>query len=115
MTTNRYQGYDPILSNVAIGYSNEAYVASQLFLDVPVNFQSGKHWIYDRGRFRIVNGKRAAGANSGEVSLTLTNGLPYFCEDHAYKTFVTDEDVANATTPTSPFQDATEFVSELGL
>ncbi len=88
MSTNRYQGFDPILSNVAIGYSNDAYVAQQLLLDVPVNFQSGKHWIYDQSRFRIVNGKRAAGANSGEVSLKFTTGNPYFCEDHATKMFV---------------------------
>lgn len=110
--TNRYQGYDPILSNVAIAYSNDAYVADQLLPEIPVNFQTGKHWIYDQGRFRSGNSKRAAGARSGEVELTLTTGLPYFAEDHAQKMMVLDEDVDNATTPTDPFTDATEFVTE---
>jgi hypothetical protein len=112
MSTNRYQGYDPILSNVAIAYSNDAYVASTLLPEIPVNFQTGKHWIYDKGRFRNTPSKRGAGSKSGEVELNLTTGLPYFCEDHALKQFVLDEDVDNATTPTDPFTDATENVTE---
>jgi Phage major capsid protein E len=42
----------------------------------------------------------------------LTTGLPFFCEDHTLKEFVADEDVENAITPTDPFMDATENVSE---
>ncbi|MEK7994720.1 MAG: major capsid protein [Planctomycetota bacterium] len=112
MSTNRYQGQDLILSNVAIGYTNDAYVAGLLLPEVPVNFQTGKHWIYDQARFSNTPSKRATGSESGEVELTLTSGLPYFCEDHALKQFVPDEDVENATTPTDPFTDATENVSE---
>jgi hypothetical protein len=110
--TNRYQGYDPILSNVAIAYSNDAYIAETLLPEIPVNFQTGKHWIYDQARFSNTPSKRAAGSESGEVEITLTTGLPYFCEDHALKQFVLDEDVENATTPTDPFTDATENVTE---
>ncbi len=59
--------------------------------------------------------KRATGAPSDEVNLSLTTGLTYFCEDHALKQFVSDEDVANAITPTSPVVDATENVTEKHL
>jgi hypothetical protein len=72
--------------------------------------RTGKHWIYDKGRFRSQPSKRAAGANSAEVELSLTTGLPYACEDHTINMFVLDEDVGNATTPTNPFEDATEFL-----
>src|SRR4051794_25748932 len=111
--TNRYQGVDPILTNVAIGYSNDAYIASKLLPALPVNFQTGKHWVYNQGRFRNTPAKRATGAKSGEVELTLTTGNPYFCEDHALKQLVADEVVENAITPTDPYTDATENVSEM--
>jgi hypothetical protein len=113
--TNRYQGYDPILSNVALAYSNDAYIADLLLPALPVNFQTGKHWVYNQGRFRNTPSKRATGSKSGEVELSLTTGNPYFCEDHALKQFVPDEDVENATTPTDPYTDATENVSEMLL
>lgn len=115
MSTNRYLGVDPMLTNVAIAYKNDAYIAEQLLPTLPVARQTGKHFIYDRGRFRNVPNKRGTGAPSNEVTLTLTTGTPFFCEDHALKQFVPDEDVENAITPTDPYQDATENVSELHL
>src|SRR4051794_36388332 len=113
-TTNRYLGVDPMLTNVAIGYSNDAYIAGDLFPTLPVNTQTGKHFIYNQERFVSPSNKarRAAGANSDEVTHSLTTGLPYICEDHALKEFVTDEDMESAITPTSPMVDATENVME---
>ena len=35
MSTNRYQVVDPILSNVAIGYTNDNYIADLLLPDNP--------------------------------------------------------------------------------
>jgi len=115
MSTNRYQGVDPVLSNVSIGYQNSAYVAEQLYPTLRVAKQSGKHFIYNKGKFRVTDNLRGAGAASKEATLSLTTGLPYFCEDHALKQFVTDEDVDGAMPPMDPFVDATENVSELHL
>lgn len=112
---NRYQGVDPVLTQLSIGYQNSAYIADTLFPTLSVKQQSGKHFIYDKGRFRVEDNKRGAGAKSKEVTLNLTTGLPYFCEDHALKQFVTDEDADNAVAPRDPYVDATENVSELHL
>jgi hypothetical protein len=114
-STNRYLGVDPVLTNVSIGYQNAAYVADQLFPTLPVAKQSGKHFIYDKGRFRINDNLRGTGAASKEVTLSLTTGLPYFCEDHALKQFVPDEDVDNAVPPMDPMVDATENVTEMHM
>ena len=114
-STNRYQGVDPVLTNVAIGYQNDRYIAEELFPSIPVKLQSGKHFIYDQGRFRLNQTKRSSGANSQEVQLKLTTGLPYYCEDHSLKQFVSDEDVDNSQTPTDPFTDATENVMDMHL
>lgn len=115
MATNRYQGVDPVLTQLSIGYQNSAYIAEMLFPSIRVAKQSGKHFIYDKGRFRVNDNKRGAGAPSKETTLSLTTGLPYFCEDHALKQFVTDEDVDNAVPPVDPFQDATENVTEMHM
>lgn len=115
MSTNRYQGVDPVLTNVAIGYSNAQMIASQIFPEIPVAKQSAKHFVYGKDRFRLNENKRGTGAQSNEVTLSLTTGNPYFCEDHALKMFVADEDVENAETPTTPFQDAAEFLMDQHL
>lgn len=111
--TNRYLGVDPMLTNVAIGYKNERFIADMVMPPLMVAKQSGKHFVYDRGRFRINDTERGSGSNSNEVTLSLTTGNPYFCEDHALRQFVADEDVDNAITPTSPFVDATENVADM--
>lgn len=115
MSTNRYQAVDPVLTNVAIAYENDEYVADRLFPTIPVDKQSGQHYVYDQGRFRTSKnyGVRAPGANAEEVRHNITTGSSYFCEDHAKKELVLDEDVANArNTGRDPFADATENVRE---
>lgn len=114
-STNRYQGVDPVLTNVSIGYQNSAYVAELLYPTLPVSKQSGKHFIYDKGKFRVNDNLRGAGAPSKEATLNLTTGLPYFCEDHALKQFVTDEDMDGAVPPMDPMVDATENVTEMHM
>lgn len=104
-----------MLTNVAIGYSNAQMIASQIFPEIPVAKQSAKHFVYGKDRFRLNENKRGTGAQSNEVTLSLTTGNPYFCEDHALKMFVADEDVENAETPTTPFQDAAEFLMDQHL
>ncbi|MCK4553880.1 major capsid protein [Candidatus Parcubacteria bacterium] len=110
---NQYLGVDPMLTNVAIAYKNEAYIHDKIFPYLNVKKQTGKHFVYDQGRFRVNETERAAGANSKEVTLKLTVGTAYFCEDHALKEFVPDEDRDNAITPTTPLVDAAENVSDM--
>jgi hypothetical protein len=110
--TNRYQGVDPVLSQLSIGYKNGAYIADQIFPEIGVKKQSGKHFIYDKGAFRAEDSGRGPGARSKEVTHNITTGLPYFAEDHALKEFVADEDVDNAAENVDPYVDATENVTE---
>lgn len=113
--TNRYLGVDPMLTEVAIAYTNDEYVAELVFPSFAVKKQTGKHFVYDRGRFRSVNNKRSTGAPSNEQTLSFTTGLSYSAEDHALKQFVPDEDVDNAITPTDPYQDATENLMDMHM
>lgn len=111
--TNRYQGVDPILTNLSIAYSNDEYLSDTLFPEVQVKNQSGKHYVYDRGRFGVAASLRGTSSPSNEVTLKLTVSGAYFAEDHALKTFVADEDTDNAPDPQAPLNDATEYVTDL--
>lgn len=113
--TNRYLVNDPILTGFSLAYKNSAYVADELFPALAVEKQSGKHFVYDKGRFRVNDNLRGAGARSKEVTHNVSSGGTYFCEDHALKEFVTDEDRDNAVAPADPFQDATENVTEMHM
>lgn len=107
---NDYLGLSPMLTNVALAYKNEEFIADKIFKPLAVAKQSAKHFIYDKARFRIIETLRAKGANSNEVTLKLTVGDPYYCEDHALKQFVAEEDVKNAIGKTDPYIDAAENV-----
>lgn len=109
---NRYQGVDPVLTDISLGYQNPSYIAGLLLPTVKVAKQSGKHFVYDKGMFRAETALRGPGARSKEVTHNLTTGLTYYCEDHALKEFVPDEDVDNAVEGVDPYADATENVTE---
>lgn len=109
---NRYQGTDPILTDISLGFKNAAYIADLLLPTLPVKHQSGKHFVYDKGMFRSEDAKRGPGARSKEVTHSISTGLTYFCEDHALKEFVADEDVDNAPAGVDPYVDATQNVTE---
>lgn len=111
--TNRYQGVDPVLTDLSLAYQNEAYVAEEMFKPLPVKLQSGKHFVYDKGNFRSNDLKRGPGARSKEVTHNISTGLAYVCEDHAAKEFVPDEDVDNAADGVDPYADATDTVTEM--
>jgi hypothetical protein len=97
---------------VSLGYKNSAYIADLLLPTLSVKHQSGKHFVYDKGMFRSEDAKRGPGARSKEVTHNISTGLTYFCEDHALKEFVADEDVDNAPAGVDPYVDATENVTE---
>ena len=110
---NDYLGVDPMLTNIALAYKNERYIADLIFKPLGVKKQSGKHFVYDQGRFRINETLRAKGSNSNEVTLKLTTGSTYFCDDHALKQFVPNEDVDNSVISNAPFIDAAENVMDM--
>ena len=60
---------NPILSNVAQGYTNMDLVGSALFPRVPVAVSGGQIIEFDRDAFRLVNARRAPGASAKRIPL----------------------------------------------
>ena len=85
-----------VLTNVAIGYHPTGLIAEQVFPVIPVNKESDKFYVWNRHEpFRRENTLRADGAESNEVSFSLSTDT-YQCEEYALKIGVTDRQKDNA-------------------
>lgn len=73
---------DPILSTVARGYHNAAYVGMSLFPYVPVGQRAGKVLAFGKEAFQVYDTARAPGANVARINLGYA-GEPYALVDHA--------------------------------
>lgn len=102
---------DPALSNVSIKYSNDTFIADQIFPMVKVAKQTGKYYIYDKANLRINKTNRAAGSGANEIDYGLSLAT-FACDDHALKEFVADEIQDQADAALNPLIDATETVTE---
>lgn len=103
---------DTALTNVAIRYSNAAYIAERVFPAVPVAKQSDKYFVFAKADwFRDDAGPRAPGTRAPRIDYSLSTGN-YLCVETAAAKQVPDEVVRNADAPLRPFIDATNFVTE---
>lgn len=111
MLTQQDVVVDPALSNVSIKYSNDTFIADEVFPVVMVSKQTGKYYVYDKANLRINATLRAAGAGANEIDFGLTTAS-FSCDDHALKEFVADEIQDQADAALNPLIDATETVTE---
>lgn len=102
---------DPALSNVSIKYSNDTFIADQVFPVLKVAKQTGKFFVYDKSNLRVDKTLRAAGSGANEVEHNQTTAS-FITEDHALKEFVPDEIQDQAEQALDPLIDATESVTE---
>lgn len=102
---------DPALSNVSIKYTNESFIADQLFPIIKVSKQTGKYYVYDKSNLRVDKTNRAAGSGANEIDLGLST-VSFACDDHALKSFVADEIQDQAEAALNPLVDETETITE---
>lgn len=107
------QGFDPILTNLAIAYENPAFVAESLFPTIPVAKESGKFFVIDpsRDRFRVYDDIRAPRTEAALVEWA-TNTQNYVAEEHALAAAVDDREKAQAVAPLQPEQEAIESATD---
>lgn len=111
MPTTQRVHIDQMLTNISIGYKNEQFIADQIFLPIPVAKQSDKYYVFGKEAFRQHDDARASGAIANEINWTLSDST-YFCEGHALRSPITDEEVQNADDIFNLKADATELVTE---
>lgn len=94
--TGRDLHLDQVLSQMAIGYRPEGFIADMIFPTVPVSKQSDLYLVYDRAdRMRIENTHRAPGTPAKVVTEDVGSNT-YFARNFALAANVPIEDKANA-------------------
>lgn len=102
---------DPALSEVSVKYTNDSFIADQIFPIVRVGKQTGKYYVYDKSNLRIDKTARAAGSGANEVGFGLSTAS-FSCDDHALKSFVPDEIQDQAEAALNPLVDEVENLTE---
>lgn len=82
MNTQQARVVDPVLTEVARGYRNAAYVGMGLFPSVPVGARGGKIIAFGREHFRLYNTARAPGTAVARISSAYSS-QSYALENHA--------------------------------
>jgi hypothetical protein len=110
--TSRDLHVDQLLTNIAIAYTNGAYIADQIFPIVPVRNQGGllplfdqAAWFRDEAQLRAV-GTRSVGGGFGVSTAT------YFCPRYSFRDEIYDEVRDNADSGWDLEATAVEFVMD---
>jgi hypothetical protein len=103
---------DEVLTNISVGWSNEALVGERLFPVVQVRKQSDKYYTFGREAWLPESGDyRAPGTEANEIPGLAVSLDTYYAQEHALQIPVTDEERENADSPLSPDRDGTELVT----
>ncbi len=73
---------DPVLTELARGYTNAEYVAESLFPFVPVKKEAGKIPQFGKEAFKIYNTERAIRAKSNRISPEGRSTIDYVLDEH---------------------------------
>lgn len=78
----KLRGVDPVLTTLAMGYSNNEMAAQTLFPIVTVDKESGKVPRFGKDAFRLYNTIRALRAKSNRLAPGTKDPISYTCEEH---------------------------------
>jgi hypothetical protein len=117
LPTNDQIRHDVLLTNISVAYSNNAYVADQVFPLVPVQQQAGivpkynqSYWFRDSAQLR------APGEASRRGGFKIDKTDKYYCPRYSWGFELPDEvrDTASVDGAFNLDSDATRFVTEKG-
>lgn len=106
--------FDKVLTNISVGYPNNAFIAEFFAPTVPVTKQSDKYYIHGREGWVLEPGSdvRAPGSAANRIPGLQLSTDTYFCVEHALEIGVTDEERENADSPLAPDREGTELVTD---
>jgi hypothetical protein len=103
---------DEVLTNISLAWPNNGLVGNSLFPQVLVRKQSDKYYVFGREAWiPETSDLRAPGTEANEIPGLQVSTEPYYAEEHALQTPVTDEERENVDSPLAPDRDGTELVT----
>ena len=110
----KVQSYvDLPLTNVSKAYQSDSnYISDLIFPNVTVTKRSGIYYTYDKSKYEVVTDLRAPGTRAKLVDYGLSTASYGPLNDHSLEHFIDDDEMDEAPSPLSPFNDATENLTE---
>ncbi len=106
---------DRPLSNFAVEYRNEAFIASQVAPFVPVNNKSDTYMTYNKAdKFSLPKDLRGPKDEANQITWGTSTGT-YACLDRALKDFLSDAVIANSDAGINPQQRTVGLLTDLLL
>ncbi|MCF6270984.1 MAG: major capsid protein [Melioribacteraceae bacterium] len=81
-TLDKQRIVDPVLTNLARGYSNDGFVANMLFPLATVNKEGGKIPQFTKEAFKIYNTERAIRADSNRINPSVNDSIDFVLAEH---------------------------------
>lgn len=109
---------DAVLTNISVAFiqNAEEFAAGRVFPVVPVQKQSDRYFVYDRGDFfRDTMKVRAPGTESAGGGYKLDNTPTYYADVWSLHKDIDDPTRANSDNPLNPDRDATLYLSQQAL
>ena len=104
---------DKLLTNISVGYKNEAYIADQIYPIVMSDKQSDLIATYDKGDWlRAVAQPHQPGTAGARSGYRVDTSKTYFCAGWKLGKLLPDDVVANADAPFEMFRDASAWLNE---
>jgi hypothetical protein len=103
---------DVALTEISVGFPNNAFVGNRLFPAVTVQKQSNKYYVFGHEAWAPHQDFRAPGTEANEIPGYAVSTDSYFAQEHALQIAVTDEERENADDPFSPDEDGTFLVTQ---
>lgn len=103
---------DPVLTQVALGYTNAQLVGDALFPNLPSMKRGGKIVKYGKEAFKVYDSLRAPRAVAKRIDWSMLTPVSLALEDHALEIPVDDAEIEEAEDPIRPEIDATLIVQE---
>jgi hypothetical protein len=106
---------DRPLSNYAVEYKNEGFIAAQVAPFVPVNNKSDSYVTFNKGdKFSLPEDMRGPKDEANEITWGTGTGT-YACKDRALRDFLSDAIIGNSDINIKPEERTTSFLTDLLL
>lgn len=103
---------DQILTQISLGFPNNAFVGEALFPVVTVKKQSDKYYVFGREAWLAeTSDYRAPGTEANEIPGFTVSQDTYYAQEHALQMAIPDEERENVDSAFSPDRDATELIT----
>lgn len=114
MPTIQEVRYDSVLTNIAVSYAPEGYIADDVMPSLPVVKEDGIYWVYDKTRFFTPESHRAARARYREIDWKASTDS-YHAEEYGLEHRIDDRERDNSAIPGDLDQTGTETLTDMIL